>query len=99
MSSSLVSSNPPPVTDSVLTVPAGYSPRDHGYDELLSPGGNLREHWTRFAQLLGVLGRAELARRWETAQRQLRENGVTYNVYDDSRGMDRPWQLDPVPML
>jgi uncharacterized circularly permuted ATP-grasp superfamily protein/uncharacterized alpha-E superfamily protein len=87
------------VTDSVLTVPAGYSPRDHGYDELLSPGGNLREHWTRFAQLLGVMGRAELARRWETAQRQLRENGVTYNVYDDSRGMDRPWQLDPVPML
>jgi uncharacterized circularly permuted ATP-grasp superfamily protein len=32
-------------------------------------------------------------------QRELRENGVTYNVYDDSRGMNRPWQLDPVPLL
>jgi uncharacterized circularly permuted ATP-grasp superfamily protein/uncharacterized alpha-E superfamily protein len=84
---------------SVLSVPVGYEPRAHGYDELLSPDNRLREHWTRFAQLLSVLGRDELTRRWESAQRQLRENGVTYNVYDDSRGMDRPWQLDPVPML
>ena len=26
----------------------------------------------------------------------LRENGVTYNVYGDPRGTDRPWELDPV---
>lgn len=29
----------------------------------------------------------------------LAENGVTYNVYGDPRGVDRPWQLDPIPML
>ena len=76
-----------------------YAPRAHGYDELLTPEHSLREHWSRFSQLLSGIGRDELARRWDSAQRQLRENGVTYNVYDDSRGMDRPWQLDPVPML
>jgi uncharacterized circularly permuted ATP-grasp superfamily protein/uncharacterized alpha-E superfamily protein len=97
--SSVASPPSTPLPDSVLTVPVGYAPREHGYDELTSQGGSLREHWTRFAQLLGVLGRDELTRRWETAQRQLRENGVTYNVYDDSRGMHRPWQLDPVPLL
>lgn len=83
----------------ILPVPGGYAPREQGYDELVDGSGNLREHWTRFAQLLGGLGGAELTRRWETVQRQLRENGVTYNVYDDSRGMHRPWQLDPVPLL
>jgi len=97
--SSVVSPPVPVAPAASSSVSVGYEPRVHGYDELMSPDNSLREHWTRFAQLLSVLGRDELARRWESAQRQLRENGVTYNVYDDSRGMDRPWQLDPVPML
>ena len=97
--SSAVSSPPNTVPDSFLSSPVGYEPPAGGFDELLQPSGQLRAHWTRFAQLIGDLGRDELARRWETAQRQLRENGVTYNVYDDNRGMDRPWQLDPVPLL
>ncbi|HKU43377.1 MAG TPA: hypothetical protein VJR89_34685, partial [Polyangiales bacterium] len=77
----------------------GYVPKPDAFDELLEANGNLREHWSRFALALRTLGPAELSKRWEAAQRQLRENGVTYNVYDDSRGMDRPWQLDPVPLL
>ena len=43
------------------------------------------------------MGRSELSRRWGEAQHLIRENGVTYNVYGDPRGMDRPWQLDPIP--
>ena len=27
------------------------------------------------------------------------ENGVTYNVYADAQGRDRPWILDPLPFL
>jgi len=27
------------------------------------------------------------------------ENGVTYNVYADEQGRDRPWILDPLPYL
>ena len=48
---------------------------------------------------LDELGLAELTRRWDEAQQLIRENGVTYNVYGDPRGMDRPWQLDPIPLL
>ena len=44
-------------------------------------------------------GAEEIKRRWEEAQDLIRENGVTYNVYGDPRGMDRPWQLDPIPLL
>jgi uncharacterized circularly permuted ATP-grasp superfamily protein/uncharacterized alpha-E superfamily protein len=69
------------------------------YDEMLSAPGAPRAHWRTFADSLAVLGPAELARRWEQARRQLRENGVTYNVYGDPRGTDRPWELDPLPLL
>ena len=27
------------------------------------------------------------------------ENGITYNVYADLKGRDRPWVLDPLPYL
>ena len=26
-------------------------------------------------------------------------NGVTYNIYSDPKGANRPWALDPVPFL
>ena len=29
----------------------------------------------------------------------IRENGVTYNVYGDPQGVDRPWELDMLPLL
>ena len=28
-----------------------------------------------------------------------RDNGVTYNVYADPQGTDRPWELDPLPLI
>jgi uncharacterized circularly permuted ATP-grasp superfamily protein/uncharacterized alpha-E superfamily protein len=45
------------------------------------------------------LGRHELASRWENGRRIIREHDVTYNVYGDPQGMDRPWGLDLVPLL
>ncbi len=69
------------------------------HDELLTGPDTPRPHWTRFADSLARLGPQELARRWEQARRLLRENGVTYNVYGDPRGTDRPWELDPLPLL
>jgi uncharacterized circularly permuted ATP-grasp superfamily protein len=40
-----------------------------------------------------------LRRRWQTARQRIRENGVTYNVYGDPLGIDRPWNLDPIPLM
>ena len=53
----------------------------------------------RTSTSLSGLGREELARRWQTARQRIRENGVTYNVYGDPLGMDRPWNLDAIPLL
>lgn len=69
------------------------------YDEMLDADGAPRAHWAPLVRSLERMGAAELARRWEGARRLIHENGVTYNVYGDPRGMDRPWELDPLPLV
>src|ERR1700722_4518907 len=78
---------------------AGYPSFPGVYDEMASGPGELRPHWKSFAASLDRLGRNEIALRWENARRIIREHGVTYNVYGDPQGMDRPWELDMVPLL
>src|SRR3954469_9689563 len=78
---------------------AGYSCLPETYDEMAGVAGQLRPHWSRFVSSLERLGRDELTLRWENARRIIREHGVTYNVYGDPQGMDRPWELDMVPLL
>ena len=56
-------------------------------------------HCEPFVRSLEALGRHELASRWEGAKRAIRDNGVTYNVYGDPQGVDRPWTLDMLPLL
>jgi uncharacterized circularly permuted ATP-grasp superfamily protein/uncharacterized alpha-E superfamily protein len=69
------------------------------FDEMVDTDGEVRSHWHTFLHALDALGHEELRRRWDEARQLLRENGVAYNVYDDSRGMDRPIALDPIPLL
>jgi uncharacterized circularly permuted ATP-grasp superfamily protein/uncharacterized alpha-E superfamily protein len=78
---------------------AGYRPPVNSYDELRLRGGGLREPWPRFVSGIERLGSAGLDQRREQARRLLRENGVTYNVYGETQGPDRPWELDPLPLV
>jgi uncharacterized circularly permuted ATP-grasp superfamily protein/uncharacterized alpha-E superfamily protein len=59
----------------------------------------VRGHWRTLID--GVLGDdAKVARRaTEFTRRMIVENGITYNVYADAQGRDRPWILDPLPYL
>src|SRR6266567_2732505 len=78
---------------------SGYRRSAGAFDELLSPDGEMFPH---YAHLLGELenfGAAELARRADACQRFVHEHGITYNVYGDPRGLERPWQLDPIPFV
>ena len=55
--------------------------------------------WARFFESLGGDGFSDLDRRTVNLQRQLRDNGVTYNVYADADGPQRPWSLDLFPLI
>jgi uncharacterized circularly permuted ATP-grasp superfamily protein/uncharacterized alpha-E superfamily protein len=69
------------------------------YDELSADGINPRPHWEPFIQSLQSVGMEELARRWGRAERRIRENGITYNIYNDPQGANRPWGIDAIPLL
>ena len=45
------------------------------------------------------MGLEELRRRWDEARRLLYEHGVSYDVYGDHGGAERPWNLSPIPVV
>ncbi|MDD0974314.1 circularly permuted type 2 ATP-grasp protein [Pseudomonas fontis] len=69
------------------------------YHELLEADGSVRAHWQPLFAQLQRSGPAQLAQRQALLDRQLQENGVTYNIYADPEGTDRPWELDLLPHL
>ncbi|CAA9890816.1 conserved hypothetical protein [Candidatus Methylobacter favarea] len=69
------------------------------YDEMYATEDKVLPYWERFLSALESMGSEELELRRREAQRLLRENGVTYNVYGDLQKLARPWKLDPVPLL
>jgi uncharacterized circularly permuted ATP-grasp superfamily protein/uncharacterized alpha-E superfamily protein len=69
------------------------------YHEMLDGEGNLRAHWRRMFTQLQRSSVLQLAQRQALLTRQIQENGVTYNVYADPKGADRPWELDLLPNL
>jgi uncharacterized circularly permuted ATP-grasp superfamily protein/uncharacterized alpha-E superfamily protein len=75
----------------------GYPEGEEAFDEAFDRNGSPRPHQAELWQGLSELGSSEIGKRWEQGRRLVRENGVTYNVYGDPRGMDRPWVLDPIP--
>jgi uncharacterized circularly permuted ATP-grasp superfamily protein len=70
-------------------------------DELRLPDSDqLRPHWADFFSHVGAQGMNELNRRAQSLARQIRDNGVTYNVYADAtHNVQRPWSLDLLPTI
>ncbi len=78
---------------------ADYKPAEDLFDEALEKNGALRPHYAKLTGALEEFIAADLQHRADTCNRLIREQGITYNVYGDPRGMERPWQLDPVPLV
>ena len=68
------------------------------YDEMVDGRGHLRPQWQGVLGALGGLDPVRMAGRWGEARRLLHQNGVTFNIYGDPRGMERPWPLDLMPL-
>src|SRR5260221_3101515 len=67
--------------------------------ELLGEDGKRHSHWETFFQSYYKLGNEEISGRNDDMMRLLKENGVTYNIYGDPSGLNRPWKLDIIPFL
>jgi uncharacterized circularly permuted ATP-grasp superfamily protein/uncharacterized alpha-E superfamily protein len=80
--------------DAKARLPSGASP----FDELHAQDGSLRARWRPLVQALHRMAPMELERRRSAAAAALRDNGVTYNVYDEP-DEGRPWPLDIVPFV
>ena len=55
--------------------------------------------WSQFFDNFRADGLGDLNQRAASLARQIRDNGVTYNVYSDEGGPLRPWSLDLFPLV
>jgi len=78
---------------------AAYAVPESRFDEMLASGGVPRPHWDAFLRALAAREGSEIGDTLSLMEREIRENGITYNVYADPKGADRPWEVDPLPLL
>ena len=81
------------------SLPEEYFNKQHSYKDLFGTNTSLQQHWKSFFTSFSNLGVDEIMNRSNDMMRFLKENGVTYNIYGDPSGLNRPWNLDIVPYL
>jgi len=64
-----------------------------------APGPVITPNWAGFFKTLRDDTAADMNQRSTALARQIRDNGITYNVYADENGPQRPWSLDLFPLL
>ena len=89
-----------PAPPSVVSEVAAIARPAHAghYDELRPNAGKVAGDWaTFFEQAEG--GLADMDRRKRELERQIRDNGITYNIYADEDGPQWPWSVDLFPLI
>ncbi len=69
------------------------------YDEMFVALNEPRPHYAALHARLRQEGPKQWRGLFNEVDRQIRDNGVTYNVYSDNEGTSRPWLLDPLPLI
>jgi uncharacterized circularly permuted ATP-grasp superfamily protein/uncharacterized alpha-E superfamily protein len=81
----------------VAKLTAGYAPLPGIPDEFIGADGQPRAHWLRFLDKLMEFSASDMNRRFATADRHIRDTGVSYRAYGDTS--ERAWPLSHVPLL
>ncbi len=84
---------------SLNNLTAGYLSDQKVLDECFNQNEQAKDSWKQLLTNIENLGTAELKNRQQELLKILQENGVTYNVYGDTSGINRPWLLDAVPLV
>ncbi len=78
---------------------AAYPPPGPHFDEMLEAPFKPRAHWQRLFDHLVRTPSPRMRSTLQSVERQVYENGITYNVYADPQGVERPWELDVLPFI
>jgi uncharacterized circularly permuted ATP-grasp superfamily protein/uncharacterized alpha-E superfamily protein len=69
------------------------------YDEMFAPEGSPRTHCARICDILDGMSAAEFNARRDLADITLVNQGITFTVYGDEQGIEKPFPLDLVPRI
>uniref|UniRef100_UPI00404879EE circularly permuted type 2 ATP-grasp protein n=1 Tax=Mariniflexile sp. TaxID=1979402 RepID=UPI00404879EE len=69
------------------------------YDEVLKSNMSINPNWEKVLNNLTQMGTETLISKQNEMDWLMDENGVTYNVYNDPKGMHRAWELNIVPFI
>ena len=72
---------------------------DGFFDEMLQPDGQPRPHYRKLYQRLCAMSVDDYRRRVQLAELTLVNQGITFAVYGDERGTEKPWPFDLIPRI
>jgi uncharacterized circularly permuted ATP-grasp superfamily protein len=72
---------------------------DGFYDEMVAPDGSVRPHYARFLEHFARIDREDYETRRRTVDFAFLRQGVTFNVYGDTKGAERIFPFDLVPRI
>ena len=75
------------------------SPQPEFATKLIADYASITGAWGQFFKKSEADGLGDLNQRSAILARQIRDNGVTYNVYADEGGPQRPWSLGLFPLI
>jgi uncharacterized circularly permuted ATP-grasp superfamily protein/uncharacterized alpha-E superfamily protein len=85
--------------DISLSLLNSYKNSINSYDEVIDQNGQVKPHWNALFETLETVGLEGIELRNKEIIENLRENGVTYNIYNSENGTNRVWKLDPIPFI
>ncbi len=74
-------------------------PEVSGYDEMIQPGGKVRDSYKGYHRWLLGQARDNLVRKRKEAELQFHRVGITFNVYGEENGTERLIPFDALPRV
>src|ERR1044071_3139202 len=72
---------------------------DGFFDEMFTADGSARPHYAAVHRILNELTPADFETRCKMAERAMVTQGITFTVYGDDRGVEKPFPTDLIPRI
>lgn len=76
-----------------------YKQYPNTWDEMFDGEGNIRPHYTKFTQALQSISLDDLKNKVDLSSQLFLDQGVTFTVYDSSKGTEKIFPFDIIPRI